>query len=369
MFRKIFQYLRYYDWVLFFSALLLVSFSLAALYGIATSFDQPNFSNFFKQLIFVGIGLILYGTISLIDYSSLKSYAYIFYIFIFGLLTWVLFFGQTLRGTTGWINIFGFAFQPVELAKLALLVVVAKMFSNQSLRAQNLLFLLRTTALTVMYFFLIILQPDFGSAILLLLMWSGMLILSGVSKKYIFGIAALVALAFIMGWLFFFQAYQKDRILTFFQPTADPLGSGYNVRQSIIAIGSGSFLGKGLASGSQSQLKFIPASQTDFIYAVISEELGFIGAAVVVVLYVVLFYRLFRIAQRTDDEYALYLVAGILILFFSQFMINIGMNLGIMPVTGISLPFMSYGGSFLVISFLLLGAAQSIYIRTIKYRI
>ncbi len=369
IFRKYITYLRYYDWILFFCVLLLLSFSLAALYGIGTGAESAQFLNLKKQIVFVIIGLIFLITISFLDYNIFSSYAYLFYVGSGILLLVVLFFGVSFKGTTGWLDFYGFNLQPVELAKFSLLLVLAKMFSNKTPEEKNLRFVVKTGIITLIYFILVLRQPDFGSAMLLFFLWFGFLLFSGVKKTYIFSLIGILIISFFIGWMFFFKDYQKDRIITFFQPTTDPLGSGYHVRQSIIAIGSGNFFGKGLASGSQSQLKFIPASQTDFIFAVISEELGFVGSIVILFLYAVFFYRLLRITKKTNDDFALHFVLGVSILLFSQFMINVGMNLGIMPVTGISLPFLSYGGSFLIISLVLVGCIQSIVIRTVKYKV
>lgn len=367
-FRKYIFYLRYFDWVLFLSVLVLLSFSLAALYGIAQSNENPDFFNLKKQIAFAVVGLIFLFIMSFLDYNILRSHAHIIYSLFFLVLLYVLFFGKIFRGTSGWIQLYSINFQPVELAKFILVVFLAKLCVISSKGDRGLRFIARTGLTAFMYFVLVMLQPDFGSALILFILWFSFLVISGVEKKYIISIIVLFAIFFSLGWLFFFKDYQKDRILTFFQPMNDPLGSGYHVRQSVIAIGSGSMYGKGLASGSQSQLKFIPASQTDFIFAVISEELGFFGSSLILFLYGIIFYRIIRIAQKTSDNFAFYLALGVSFMFFFQFFINIGMNLGIMPVTGIGLPFLSYGGSLLVVSMMLIGLVESIAIRTIKYK-
>ena len=342
---------------------------MAALYGIAQSNENPDFLNLKKQIVFAAIGIVFLFVMTFLDYSIFRSYAFIMYSLFLGVLVYVLFFGKVLRGTSGWLELFSLSFQPVELAKFILLITLAKVIVAYSGAEKNIKFILNTGAIAFFYFILVLLQPDFGSALMLFVIWFGLLYVSGISRKYIMGIVVIFLLFFSMGWLFFFQDYQKDRILTFFQPMSDPLGSGYHVRQSVIAIGSGNIFGKGLASGSQSQLKFIPASQTDFIFAVISEELGFFGSMLLLSLYGIIFYRIIRIAQRASSAFAYYAALGVSILFFSQCMINIGMNLGIMPVTGIGLPFLSYGGSFLVVSLILIGLVESISIRSVKYKV
>lgn len=367
--RRYLIYFRYFDWILFFSVLLLLSFSLAALYGIAQGFDPANFSQLYKQIIFIFIGIGFLIFFSLLNYNIFLSYAYPLYISGCIFLLVVLFFGKTFQGTTGWFELFGFTFQPVEFSKFALIVTLSKIFSRTPPEKRDWKFIMGTGFVTFIYIMLVLKQPDFGSAVILFAIWFGLMLLAGVKRVYLFALIAIFAAGLIFGWFFLFQDFQKDRIKVFFNPSADPLGRGYHVRQSIIAIGSGGLLGRGLASGSQSQLKFIPASQTDFIFAVIGEELGFLGSGVVLVLYFIFLYRMLRTAGRTNDNFAVHFVLSCIILFLTQIAVNIGMNLGIMPVTGISLPYLSYGGSFLILSLALVGVVQSIYIRTVKYQI
>ncbi|MFA6537736.1 MAG: FtsW/RodA/SpoVE family cell cycle protein, partial [Patescibacteria group bacterium] len=209
----------------------------------------------------------------------------------------------------------------------------------------------------------VILQPDFGSALVLLGIWFIMLLLTGVKKNILATILLVGVLLSGLAWGAFLQDYQKDRIKVFLNPTADPLGSGYNVTQAIIAIGSGNFWGRGLGFGSQSQLKFIPEAQTDFIFAVIAEELGFLGVAMVFALFGVIFWRLMILAKTASDDFGQFLIIGIMAVLLIHLTVNIGMNLGVMPVMGISLPFVSYGGSFLITCFVLMGLAQSVAVR------
>lgn len=367
--RQYFFYLRYFDWILFLSVLVLLSFGLAALYGIAQSSENPDFLYLKKQIAFAVIGLFLLFFVSFLDYNIFRSYAFVMYSFFLGVLLYVLFFGKVVRGTSGWIQWYFINFQPVELAKFILIVFLSKLSVSKMQEDSKIQFIAKTGIIAFLYFILVLLQPDFGSALILFILWFGILFASGVPKKYLAYIIGIFIIFFIFGWLFFFQDYQKDRIFTFFDPMDDPLGSGYHVRQSVIAIGSGGLYGKGLSLGSQSQLKFIPASQTDFIFAVISEELGFFGSSLVLFLYGLILYRIIRIAQKTSDDFAHYIAIVVSLMFFFQFLINAGMNLGIMPVTGIGLPFLSYGGSLLVVSMMLIGLVESIAIRTIKYKV
>jgi len=207
------------------------------------------------------------------------------------------------------------------------------------------------------------LQPDLCSALVLLGIWFILLVLTGLDKKYYIFLIIISVLVSTIAWNFFFADYQQDRIKSFLSPTADPQGSGYNVSQAIIAIGSGNLFGRGLGAGSQSQLRFIPESQTDFLFAVIAEELGLFGVVLVLGLWAVIFYRLIIIAKRARDDFGMFTVLGIAAVFFLHLFINVGMNMGIMPVTGISLPFLSYGGSFLAVCMLLVGVAESVAVR------
>ena len=203
-------------------------------------------------------------------------------------------------------------------------------------------------------------QPDLGSAMILFLTWLAMVLLLPVPKKTILAIFLIILVLAAGAWLFVLQDYQKDRLLTFVQPQRDPLGSGYNVRQSVVAVGSGQVLGRGLALGSQSQLNFLPEQETDFIFAVIAEELGFVGAGLLLLLFASLFLRLYKIARETRDDFGNFLCLGIITYLTIQTFINIGMNLGIAPVTGIPLPLVSYGGSSLVSILIALGIVLNV---------
>jgi rod shape determining protein RodA len=357
------DHVRKFDWVLFAAVVLLIALGVAAIYSVGLSSEEPDFSNVRKQVIFGAIGLVLLFGISLINYSAFRAYSRVFYFLAVLLLVAVLFFGTTIRGTTGWFNILGLGFQPVELAKIALIVFLARFFANRFQQFKQSKHIIVSLTGTLILVGLVVLQPDLGSATVLLGIWGMLLLLTGVRFRYIAGIAVVAIIVVMSSWAFLFQDYQKDRIMTFINPESDPLGSGYNVSQAMIAIGSGQMSGRGLGFGSQSQLKFIPESQTDFVFAVIAEELGVLGVALVLGLWLVICYRLVRIAMAAPDDFGMFLILGICIAFFIHIVINIGMNLGLMPVTGISLPFLSYGGSFLITSLIMIGMAQSVAVR------
>ena len=363
MLRHIFHQLRHFDWLLLGSVLLLLTLGLAALYSIATGADSPDYLNFKKQIIFACIGLAVMLIASFFDYRVWENYSYFFYAICVVLLIGVLFFGRTIRGTTGWYSVAGFNFQPVELAKIGLLAILAWFLSRRPQAVHDLRTFLLSGATMALLFVLVVLQPDFGSAIMLFAMWLVLVVLSGAQWKHLAVVAGLVLIALAFSWVFLFQDYQKDRINSFFDPQADPYGRGYHVRQAVTAVGAGGLLGRGLGFGSQSQLKFIPASETDFIFAVIAEELGFLGVSLMLSLWGLIFFRLYRAAQRVRDGFGMLFILGVSALFLAHITVNIGMNIGLLPVTGISLPFVSYGGSFLVVSLVLVGMVEGIIVR------
>ncbi|MCF7819987.1 MAG: rod shape-determining protein RodA [Candidatus Pacebacteria bacterium] len=368
MLAKLKSHLKKFDWILFLSVLLLCFFGLIEIYSIALGQETLSFLNFKKQIFFIGAGVILMFVVSFIDIYFLKSLRKYFYLGAVLILIAVLVFGSTIRGTTGWFNVLGFGIQPVEIVKVILLLVLAGYFSNLSTRVKSFGHLLSSGILAFGLAFLVILQPDFGSTFILLFVWFFLLLFSGFNKKYIIAVILAGAIIFSSLWLVFFKDYQKQRVLTFLNLNQSSLEEGYNVSQAIIAVGSGGLTGRGVGFGSQSQLKFLPEAQNDFVFAVISEELGFLGVSLLFLFFVVIFARLLIRIGKLKDDFAIYFVLGALGLIFIQMFINIGMNIGIFPVVGISLPFVSYGGSAILSSFILLGLLQNIIIQSkIKY--
>ncbi|MFH1226131.1 MAG: rod shape-determining protein RodA [bacterium] len=354
--------LKKLDWLLLAVAIFLVVLGLTALYSVSLSLAGNSFFNFQKQIIFFLIGLILFFLVCFVNYKIFKSLSGPIYLLAVILLVGVLFFGRTIRGTTGWFDFGFFNLQPVEFAKLALIVFLGKYFSDRR-ETYDLRHLMITGLAAVILIALVFLQPDLGSALVLLLLWLGLLLVLGAKRLHLLSLVLLICLLSVMAWFFVLEDYQKDRLITFVSPAADPLGIGYNIKQSIIAIGSGRLWGQGLSFGSQSQLKFLPESQTDFVFAVIAEELGLLGVVLVLVLWAVIFYRLIKAARQTSDDFGSIIIIGLVILLVIQVFINIGTNLGLVPVTGISLPLVSYGGSSLIIFLVMIGLAQSVIIR------
>ncbi len=358
------QLWRRFDWGIVLAGLLLSLVSLAALYSLAVATDSPVWDNLIRQSIALALGLVVFLFFAIFDYKIFERYAYWIYGGGLLLLIGVLIFGTTLRGTQGWFVIGPFNFQPVEALKIILVITLARFFSQQSWPLNQLRHFVLAGLLTAVPVVLVLLQPDFGSAFLLILIWSGFVVAIGPRPRHLLLFAGLAIMALLIGWYGVFAPYQKDRLATFVNPAADPLGTGYNVNQSMIAIGSGQLWGRGLGFGSQSQLNFLPAAQTDFIFAVIAEGLGLLGVFLTLALFFLLLSRLLNIAKKTHDNFGLFLVVGIIALLFSQIVLNIAVTLGIAPVTGVTLPLISYGGSSLILTFAMLGIAQSVYRRS-----
>jgi rod shape determining protein RodA len=339
----------------------LLASGLVAIFSISSNVDHVGFSNFEKQLVFLVIGLATFFFFSYSDYRIWTSYSGIFYIVGILLLLVVLFLGRTVRGTSGWFNLGFFNIQPVELMKLFLIILLAKYFSKND----SLLLNPKQIAISFIYVLIPVLlaikQPDMGSAVVMLAIWSGMFFLAGTRKKYLFGILGGALVVLFLSWNLILKDYQRQRVQAFLNPEADPLGSGYNVIQSTVAVGSGGIGGKGLGYGSQSQLNFLPEKHTDFIYATIAEESGLIGAGFVLGLFWLLLYRMKKTMDIARDNFGRLLVWGVLVMLFFQLFINVGMNLGVMPVAGLSLPFLSYGGSFLLIVMATMGMVQNVW--------
>jgi len=364
MFNRLFLYFKNLDWVLFSSILLLISFGLAEIYSVALGQGAKDLMNFKKEIIFAAIGLALFFIFAFLDYNSLRSYSNYFYILGALLLVAVLVFGSTIRGTRGWFNIAGLGIQPIEFVKFILILFLAKYFSGVSLKLNPLKHLFISGTAVLILFVLTLAQPDFGSGLLLVAIWLSIILLAGFKKKYFVVIFLVAAIVGGGAWGLYLKPYQKERIMTFINPSFDPLNQGYNVAQAIIAVGAGGMFGRGIGFGSQSQLKFLPESQTDFIFAVISEELGFLGVILVLTFFSIFFYRSLASIRKIKDDFGIFFILGMVSLIFIEMFVNIGMNIGILPVVGISLPFLSYGGSGMISNLMMLGVAESIIIRS-----
>lgn len=352
------------DWLLFFAIVILMILGISILYSLSLNTETANFLVFKKQIFFALSGLILFFLIAGINYNVWLTYGKMIFI-LFGLiLLVVLFFGTQVKGTTGWLNIGLLRVQPVEFAKLALIIILARYFSRYATEFYLFKHIFISGLLTLIFVGLISLQPDLGSALVLLGTWLIMLFFTGIKRKHFLWLAGVFVVAAVISWLFLLKPYQQSRIMTFFDPGRDPQGEGYNVIQSMVAVGSGQWFGRGLALGPQSSLRFLPEPGTDFIFAVIAEELGLVGATLLIGLFAFVFYRLFMIMRKSPDDFGSYLVLGVAAMLVVQLFINIGMNMGMAPVTGIPLPLVSAGGSSLWAVMIALGMAQSVNLRS-----
>ncbi|OGG87360.1 rod shape-determining protein RodA [Candidatus Kuenenbacteria bacterium RIFCSPHIGHO2_02_FULL_39_13] len=363
MIKNYLRYLKKIDWLLLAPVMLLTVLGIASLYTGALNVENPDWTLFNKQLIFFVIGFAAMIFASAVDYRVWKSYSMILYLGSIILLAAVLVWGATIRGTTGWFYFFGFGLQPVELAKFILVISLAYIYTKRKGRENEPGTILRVAILTVIPAVLAMLQPDFGSAAVILAIGLGFFCLLSMKSKYLIILLIALVILTMLAWDFLLLDYQKTRISTFLNPLSDPLGKGYNVRQSVIAIGSGQLLGRGLGLGTQSQLRFLPETQTDFIFATIAETLGFLGVVLVIGLFLALFLRLMLIMRKARDDFSCYLVYGFGFIFFVQMVINVGMNMGLLPVAGLSLPFVSYGGSFLIVAMFAVGVVVNIRLK------
>ena len=312
---------------------------------------------FSKQLIWIAFSFLVFFAGSFVDWRFLRRSNVLFTLFIIGATLLLLLFsmGKVVKGAQSWFDFGLFSLQPVEPIKLILILILAKYFSRRHIEIAHVRHLFVSAVYTFILFFLVLLQPDFGGAIVIFLIWFGMVLLSGISKKHLLFVVLIGMMSVLFFWTYVFKDYQKQRLITFIHPLTDIRGSGYNAYQATIAVGSGELLGKGVGYGTQSRLQFLPEYETDFIFAAFAEEWGFVGVFILCTLYALLIWRILRNALHGQSNFEILYGLGLAVFIMSQFLIHVGMNLGLLPVTGISLPFMSYGGTHLVTLFMGLG--------------
>jgi len=359
-----FSILKKLDWLIISAVFILTVISTLMIYS--TTHQESGWHMAQKQLLFYIIGfLVMFGS-SLVDYRVFRDHSWIlitFYFIAIAALTGLLFFGTTIRGSRGWYNLGFFNFEPIELIKLAMVLILAKYFSTRHIEMYRIRHILISGLYLAMPVALVLEQPDFGSVIILGFIWLGIMIIAGIKWKHFATIGIVSAASCVLAWFFLFKNYQKARLLSFLNPYKDPLGAGYNIIQSKIAIGNGGLWGRGLAQGPQTQLGFLPEAHNDFIFAALSEEWGLIGAIILLSVFAFLLWRILKVCLESQNNFARLFALGYLLLIFIQVAINISTNLGLLPITGIVLPFISYGGSNLLINFIGLGILQSIIIR------
>ncbi len=342
---------QHIDWFIVASA---VAISLAGLLTMR-SFSENFF--FERQVIWICIAIIVFFLASIPEYSFLRRTSVLIGFFaatsvILGLL---YVFGSIVMGAQNRFSLGLFAIQPSDPAKLLLVLILAKYFARRHVEIAHIRHIFVSGAYAAVLFVLVFFQPDFGSSIIIGSIWLGMVLVAGISWKHLLTLFVVAAIALTGLWQYGFQPYQKQRILTFIHPLADIRGSGYNAYQAMVAVGSGEILGKGIGYGTQSKLQFLPEYQTDFIFAAFAEEWGFVGVLLLFGLFLLMIFRILAIANQGTDNFDILFGIGVAVYFTAQFIVHVGMNIGLLPITGTTLPFMSYGGSHLVSEYLALG--------------
>ncbi|MBL7045252.1 MAG: rod shape-determining protein RodA [Parcubacteria group bacterium] len=341
------------DWVLFLASLLLVGAGLVTM----NSFVEGANYFFEKQIIWATLSILIFFVLSFVDFRFLRRTSVIVTLFIISaiILILIFFLGNFVLGAQSRFDFGLFSLQPSDPIKLVVILLLAKYFSRRHVEIANVKHILVSGFYTFVLFLLVFLQPDFGSAIIIAFIWFGMVLVSGISKKHLLVVFMVGVVAFGGLWMYAFEDYQKQRILTFIHPLTDLQGTGYNAYQSTIAVGSGQVLGKGVGYGTQSKLQFLPEYETDFIFAAYAEEWGFVGVVIILLLYAIMIWRIIKNAIHGATNFEILFGAGLAILFISHFIVHVGMNIGLLPVTGTTIPFLSYGGSHLLTEFVGLG--------------
>jgi len=351
------------DWGIIIPAVLLVCFGLTALYSVAVA--KNNFSNFEKQIVFFIAGFLIMLAVSFLDYKILKNNSYLILV-LYGICLLLLlglhFFAPEIRGTRGWYKIGLLSLDPIEPTKIVLVVLLAKYFSMRHVEMYKFRNIVFSGLYVLVPALLVFIKPDLGGTMVLVLIWLGILLVSGIKIKHFLILFLCFILVAGFAWNFLLKDYQKERVTSFLLPY-DYLGASWSQNQTKISVGSGQIFGQGLAKGSQVQYGFLPEPHTDFIFSVIAQEWGMAGVLALFITYGFLIWRVLQIAIKSQSNFPRLFASGFAIILTAQFFINIGMNLSFLPVVGIYLPFISYGGSGLIGNFIALGILQSIKIR------
>ncbi len=346
-----------FDWFLLSVAIALSAIGLIEIYSSTLNMDSGSF--FLRQLVWVLAGIGICFVVASIDYHVLAEHIPLIYVGALCLLGGVLLFGNSVAGSRSWFGIGGFGLQPSELAKLVVVVALARFLSEIQKKYLTLPQILGAVAICGVPVLLVAAQPDLGTALTFVPILAFGLFVRGVRPATLISCVLIVILLLPVTWVAL-KDYQKDRILTFLQPESDPLGSGYQVIQSKIAIGAGGLWGTGLFEGSQNRLGFLPTRHTDFIFSVVAEEMGFVGVLVTLALLLAFVLRTLSLTFMPGDTLGLFVVLGVGGMFVFHMLVNVGMVIGFMPITGIPLPFMSYGGSSVLTAFIGLGLVVSV---------
>jgi len=356
------------DWVLFLATLPLLAAGLITM----RTFGGGDDYFFSRQIIWIAVSFAVFFLFSFIDWRFLKKGEVLISLFgvAIAVLVGLLFLGTAVKGAASWIALPFFAIQPSDPIKILIILILAKYFSRRHIEIANIRHIIISGIYVLILTILIFFQPDFGSALIFFMIWLGMIMVSGVSKKHLLLVFMIFAIIFSVSWFFVFQPYQKDRVLTFLNPLRDVRGAGYSAYQSMIAVGSGQVFGKGIGFGTQSRLEFLPEYQTDFVFAAFTEEWGLVGALFIFIFYGIVIWRILKNAFLGQSNFESFFGMGLAILLMSHFIIHVGMNIGLMPITGIPLPFLSYGGSHMITVFAGLGILMGMrkYSHQLRYK-
>ncbi len=344
------------DWILLLSAVFITLLGVSVMSGFS---ENNTFAT--RQVIWLVLSVFVYMVALNLNFDFLKNGRLLLVLFTLISLALLMVFvlGEVVKGAQSRFYLFGLAFQPADPAKLILIAILAKYFSKRHIEIAHIKHIIISAFYAGVLFVLVAMQPDLGSALILVSIWFFMTLLSGMSKKHLAVLFSGGALLSLLSWFFLLKDYQKDRILVFLDPLKDLQGAGYNAYQSLVAVGSGGITGKGIGMGTQSKLHFLPEFQTDFIFAAFAEEWGFIGILLLFALFTVVFYKIVSIAAHSKSNFVKLFAIGVFAYMMTHFIVNVGMNLGLMPITGITVPFLSYGGSHLITEFLALGILNS----------
>lgn len=368
--RRYWEMLRRMNWVLFSAMVFLAVGSVLFIYSASYRGPDQEMPNFYQmQMIWFGAGLVLYFVMALVDYRAVCQWATIWYLFAVGLLVMVLVMGAKVYGARRWLGFGSLGIQPAEIAKLAVIVAVAYyLYHRTPEQRRQWRTVLTAFAIVAVPQILIFVQPDLGSVMILLVVTFTMLFVGGARGKHLALLVLAAVCAAPFGWMHL-KDYQRDRLTVFLNPAKDPLGAGWNLNQSLIAVGSGGVTGKGYLQGTQSLLGYLPrtVSPNDFLFSVIAEEKGFVGSVIVLGLYAVILFCGLRIAAHARDRLGMLLATGVVALLFFHVFVNIGMTIGLMPVKGLPLPLLSYGGSFVMATMTALGLLQNVWIHRRTY--
>lgn len=355
------HHIKKLDWVLITATVLLVGIGFLSLYS--SSLGRGDFLNFKKQIIFFGVGFSLMIGLSFLDWRSLREDPYLILILYFlslAALVGLFFFAPEIRGVKSWYKVGPISIDPIEFTKIVLIILLAKYFSGRHIEMYRIRHILLSGFYVLIPALLIFFQPELGSILILIALWVGILLISGIKIRHFLILCFCGLLVLILGWSAFLKDYQKERVINFIMPQIEPLGGAWSQNQAKIAIGAGGIFGQGLGQGSQTQYGFLPEPQTDFIFAAIAEEFGLLGVGILFFLFSLLIWRIIKITLSATSNFPRLFGTGLAIILISQIFINVGMNLGILPIIGIPLPLVSYGGSSLIMTFVGLGILESI---------